>query len=146
MEALREVLGKYGLEADLGAVWAMGVREGDVAWLVMTAEEMLENGLTGSAEQYAQMQHEGPQLGPPSWGPSTNIQNVIKLVAISKNRWRARNQPFGSNRLLPIIIDTNERKNHTDTIDSKVHSRKNCCTKQLCLLEHTRIAHSRFAS
>ena len=56
MEALREVLGKYGLEADLGAVWAMGVREGDVAWLVMTADEMLENGLAGSAEQYAEMQ------------------------------------------------------------------------------------------
>ena len=56
MEALRAVLCKYGLEADLGAVWAMGVREGDVAWWVMTAEEMLENGLTGSAEQYAAMQ------------------------------------------------------------------------------------------
>ena len=57
MEALRAVLCKYGLEVDLGVVWAMGVRVGDVAWMdVMTTEEIRENGLTGSAERYAEMQ------------------------------------------------------------------------------------------
>jgi hypothetical protein len=71
MEALRAVLCKYGLEVDFSALWAMGVREGDVAWLVMTAEEMLENGLTGSAEQYVAMQ-QGEYVSEPADEGETN--------------------------------------------------------------------------
>ena len=54
-QELREVLVKYGLESDLEALWGMGFRTGDIAW--MSAAEMRDDArLTGSFEQYVAMQ------------------------------------------------------------------------------------------
>ncbi len=54
-EELKEVLVKYGLGADLEALWGMGFRMDDIAW--MSAQEMGNDArLTGSFEQYVAMQ------------------------------------------------------------------------------------------
>ena len=54
-EELREVLVKYGLEADLETLWDMGFRTDDSPW--MSAEEMRDDvRLTGSFEEYVAMQ------------------------------------------------------------------------------------------
>ena len=54
-EELRVLLCKYGLEADLEALWAMGLCDtDDIPW--MTACEMRDARLTGSVEQYVAMQ------------------------------------------------------------------------------------------
>ena len=55
MEELRIVLCKYSLEADLEALWAMGLRDtDDIPW--MTACDMRHPTLKGSVEQYVAMQ------------------------------------------------------------------------------------------
>ena len=54
-EELRELLCKYGLEADVEALWAMGLQyTSDIPW--MSAEEMRDARLTGTFEQYVAMQ------------------------------------------------------------------------------------------
>ena len=54
-EELRVLLCKYGLEADLEALWAMGFHQtDDIPW--MSAEEMRDARLTGSFKQYVAMQ------------------------------------------------------------------------------------------
>ena len=54
-EELRALLCKYGLEADLEALWAMGFHQtSDIPW--MTAEDMTDARLTGSFKQYVAMQ------------------------------------------------------------------------------------------
>ena len=69
MEALWSVLWKYGLESDVGSVWVMGVKVGDVEWIhVMTVEEIEENGLTGSVERYEVIQQGEYVVGSPDTG------------------------------------------------------------------------------
>ena len=61
-EELREVLCKYGLQADLEVVWDMGLRDvEDIPWMTfddpwMTDGEMRDKRLRGTAAQYIAMQ------------------------------------------------------------------------------------------